>query len=296
MSTEISRGRPTSHTYFSQRLKLHYLDWGNEGKPHVLLVHGVQDHCHSWDWVAQALWEDYHLVVPDLRGHGDSAWSIGSSYNSLDYVYDLAQLIDQENLDPVNIVSHSMGGNIACLLAGIYPEKVASLISLEGVGGIPMWYREEGHPQERLRKWIDNLRTMAGRTPRRYDSMADAFQRMQKSNPHLNEDQARHLTIHGSNRNEDGSFTWKFDNYTHTRNPYGISWEDMIMLWEKIDCPTLMINARQGYPRRTGQDGTLKHFRYGEMVEIDQAGHWVHHDQFDQVMAHISDFLGKHAR
>ncbi|HIG41844.1 MAG: alpha/beta hydrolase [bacterium] len=292
---DFDKARPTSHSYFSQRLRLHYLDWGNESAPHVLLIHGVQDHCHSWDWVSHDLCPDYHLVVPDLRGHGDSEWVKGSAYTNLDYVYDLAQLIHQENLEPVNIIAHSMGGTIASLLAGVYPEKVASLISVEGVGGTPMWYREDRHPQQILREWIDSTRALAGRTPKRYTSQSDAFQRMQKSNPHLDQEQARHLTVHGSNRNEDGTYTWKFDNYTHSRGPYGHTFEDMTRLWEKITCPTLLINARQGYDSRIGQNDTLKHFRHGELVGIDNAGHWLHHDQFDEFVSLTRTFLSKHA-
>ncbi|MDZ7686374.1 MAG: alpha/beta fold hydrolase [Gammaproteobacteria bacterium] len=98
---------------------------------------------------------------------------------------DLAQLIDQEELAPVQIIAHSMGGNIASIYAGTYPENVASFTSIEGVGGIPMWYRGEGEPQEKIRDWIDQVRKLAGRSPRRYESLGEALQRMQKSNPHL---------------------------------------------------------------------------------------------------------------
>ncbi len=284
---------PTSHSYFSQRLRLHYLDWGNEGAPNVLLVHGSQDHCHTWDWVAEQLAGHYHVVAVDLRGHGDSEWVHGAPYGSLDYVYDIAQLIDQQNLAPVHIVAHSMGGNVASIYAGTYPDRVASFTSVEGVGGIPMWYRGEGEPQERIRAWIDQLRTLAGRTPRRYDSQGDALQRMQKSNPHLSDERARHLTIHGSNQNEDSTYSWKFDNYTHSRQAYGITFEDIKTVWEQIDCPTLLINGKQGFGHRTGQSGTLEHFRTARVVDIDNAGHWVHHDQFDEFMEHLTAFLSE---
>lgn len=290
---DFSKARPTSHSYFSQRLRLHYLDWGNETKPHVLLVHGVQDHCHSWDWVATRLSADYHVVVPDLRGHGDSEWNHGSAYNTLDYVYDIAQLVDQGGLAPVHVIAHSMGGNIASIYAGTYPSNIASFISVEGVGGIPSWYRSAGHPQARVTEWIDQTRGLAGRVPRRYADLSEAFQRMQKSNPHLSEEQARHLTIHGSNRNEDGTYTWKFDNYTHSRGAYGMPFEDMTAIWEKIDCPILLINGKQGYGHRTGQSGTLEHFRGAELVDIDNAGHWVHHDQFDEFMDLVTAFLAR---
>ncbi len=290
---DFSKARPTSRSYFSQRLRLHYLDWGNASAPNVLLIHGVQDHCHSWDWVSHSLCSDYHVVVPDLRGHGDSEWNKGSSYSTLDYVYDIAQLVDQQGLAPVHIVAHSMGGNIASIYAGTYPEKVASFTSVEGVGGIPGWYRGEGHPQERVRNWVNQLRELAGRSPRRYENMSDAFHRMQKSNPHLSEPKARHLTIHGSNQNEDGSFSWKFDNYTHSRSAYGMPFEDMTAIWERIDCPMLLVNAKQGYGHRTGQSDTLQFFRGAELVDIDKAGHWVHHDQFDEFMGHLRPFLAR---
>ena len=90
-----SAARPASHSYFSQRLRLHYVDWGNPDAPPLLLVHGGRDHCRNWDWVAEALREDYHIIAPDLRGHGDSQWMIGGSYAISEYVYDIAQLLHQ---------------------------------------------------------------------------------------------------------------------------------------------------------------------------------------------------------
>lgn len=291
---DINKARPTSHSYFSQRLKLHYLDWGNETAPHMLLIHGIHDHCHTWDWVAQTLCSAFHVVVPDLRGHGDSDWAIGGAYGHIDDVYDLAQLVHQDELDPVHIIAHSLGGTLACIFAGIYPEKIASLTVLEGVGGMPDWYVRGSTTRETLKFWIDSNRKMAGRTARRYPSLAEAFKRMQKSNPHLDEQRARHLTVHGSNRNEDGSYTWKFDNYTHSRPPYDIPYDQIQELWREITCPVLLITATEGYPYRIGQNDTAKHFRNVESALIERAGHWVHHDQLDQFLKVTLDFLQRH--
>ena len=66
---------PESHSYYSQRLRLHYVDWGNRDAPPLLLIHGGRDHCRNWDWVAQSFRDDYHIIAPDLRGHGDSQWA-----------------------------------------------------------------------------------------------------------------------------------------------------------------------------------------------------------------------------
>lgn len=288
---EVSKARPTSHSYFSQRLKLHYLDWGNDAAPHMLLVHGIRDHCHNWDWVAQSLATEYHIVAPDQRGHGDSEWATGSNYNHLDHIYDMAQLVNQENLEPVHMIAHSMGGTLASLFAGIYPEKIASLTIIEGVGGIHHWFQDPPGIQEKIRQWISNTRALAGRDVRKYKTLEEALQRMQLSNPHLDEARAKHLTIHGSNRNEDGTYSWKFDNYTHLRAIYDIDWEHMLELWQEITCPVLLVNGSEGYPFRIGQNDTRQYFRNANVINIKDAGHWVHHDQPDEFLSIVREFL-----
>ena len=122
---------PTSHWYVSQRLRLHYVDWGNEDAPPLLLVHGGRDHCRNWDWVARALRNDYHILAPDLRGHGDSQWCLGANYAMVDYNYDIAQLLHQKQLFPTVVIGHSLGGSISMQYAGIFPENVCKLVSVE---------------------------------------------------------------------------------------------------------------------------------------------------------------------
>jgi pimeloyl-ACP methyl ester carboxylesterase len=284
---------PTSHSYFSQRLRLHYADWGNTTAPHMLMVHGIRDHCHTWDWVAQRLRDRFHIVAPDLRGHGDSAWAYGSGYGNLDYVYDIAQLVRQARLEPVTLVAHSLGGTIACLYAGIRPEQVARMIIVEGVGH--GFFRRFGAApvHERLAGWIDAVWKLSAREPRRYQSLEETYERMHKANPHLSPEQAHHLTVHGSNQNEDGTYSWKFDNYTHARLPYDIPPGDVEALWQRIKCPVLFVNSKQGFPGRIGQDGSLSHFVNGRVVDIDNAGHWTHHDQLDAFMAEVDAFLNE---
>src|SRR5262245_7396144 len=111
-----------SETYVSQRLKLNYVDWGNEDAPTLLLVHGGRDHARSWDWVAEDLARDFHVIAPDLRGHGDSQWAVGSSYSLIDYVLDVAQLLKQVDRFPVAIIGHSLGGSVSLHYAGTYPD------------------------------------------------------------------------------------------------------------------------------------------------------------------------------
>ena len=286
-----AKASPTSHSYFSQRLRLHYLDWGNEGAPPLLLIHGNRDHCHNWDWVAQELRDDYHIIAPDLRGHGDSQWATGSTYSSVEFVYDIAQLVHQTKLAPLKIIAHSLGGGVALRYAGVYPENVGGMVVIEGTGG-PWWMRQGQPPRERLREWIAATRKMSGRGPRRYASLEEAYERMQEANQHLNPEQARHLTIHGSNQNEDGTYTWKFDNYTHAMSPYDMGHSDTQQLWQNIACPVLLVSGSESWARHGigGRDIT-RDFQNARHEVIEDAGHWVHHDQLATFLRLTREFF-----
>ncbi|MET0920540.1 MAG: alpha/beta hydrolase, partial [Acidimicrobiia bacterium] len=169
---------PTSHTYYSQRLRLHYLDYGNADAPPLLMVHGNRDHAHNWDWLADRLRDRYHIVAPDLRGHGDSQWSLGSAYATNEFVYDIAQLVEQQRLAPLRIVAHSLGGNVALRYAGTYPDRVERLVVIEGSAGTIRRVDPPPPAAERLQKLVDTGRSLAARTPRRYATLDDAFRRM----------------------------------------------------------------------------------------------------------------------
>lgn len=284
---------PTSNSYISQRLRLHYVDWGNEDAPPLILLHGGRDHCRSWDWVAQALRQDWHIIAPDLRGHGDSAWSADGEYSLRACIYDLAQLIHQKKLAPVTIVGHSYGGNIALRYSGIYPENVRKLVAIEGLGPSPKMLakRYSASIGDRMRTWIEAKRDMAGRTPRRYPALEDAYRRMKEENAYLSDEQARHLTIHGISQNEDGTWSWKFDNYFRTFPPYDMAQEDVETLWREITCPTLLLYGADSWASNPAEDGRLAHFRSAEVRLYENAGHWLHHDQFDRFVADLKAFL-----
>lgn len=284
---------PISSSFISQRLKLHYVDWGNEGAPPLLLVHGGRDHCRSWDWVAERLRDRYHVIAPDLRGHGDSAWAPDGNYNMDAFVYDLAQLVHQLDLAPVTIVAHSMGGNIALRYTGLYPANVRKLVAIEGLGPSPKLLAERALTPfaERFRKWIDDKRLAAGRTPKRYATLDDALARMMAENSYLTPEQARHLTVNGISRNEDGSWSWKFDNYLNVWPVFDMPQDGIEELWGAISCPTLLLYGADSWASNPESDGRLRHFNTAQVIEFENAGHWLHHDQFDRFMSTLDGFL-----
>ncbi|HXQ15474.1 MAG TPA: alpha/beta hydrolase [Caulobacteraceae bacterium] len=284
---------PTSQSFISQRLRLNYVDWGNPDAPPLVLVHGGRDHCRNWDWVAEDLRRDYHVIAPDLRGHGDSAWATSGDYSMGAFVYDLAQLIHQQHLAPCRIVAHSLGGSISLRYAGVFPENVTRLVAIEGLGPSPtqMAQRAARGPVERMRDWVADTRKLAARIPRRYATLEDAFHRMQTENQHLTEDQARYLTLHGAMQNEDGTYSWKFDNYVRAFTPADFSAEEMQELWANISCPILFVNGKESWASNPEKDGRMHQFKDARVVEFENAGHWVHHDRLDAFLQTVRAFL-----
>jgi len=284
---------PASHSFISQRLKLRYVDWGNPDASPLILLHGGRDHSRSWDWTAQALRDKWHVIAPDLRGHGDSDWSPDGDYGSLANLYDLAQLIHQLRLAPVTIVAHSYGGNIALRYAGTFPENVRKLVAIEGLGPSPKMLAERlAKPvTTRLRDWIEAKRASAGRVQKRYATLDDAFRRMKEENHHLSDEQARHLTIHGVSQNEDGTYTWKFDPYMRIFPPFDLPQADIDHIWQSITCPTLLLYGKDSWASNPVTDGRAKHFRNVRVETYENAAHWLHHDQYDRFIAELKAFL-----
>lgn len=281
---------PQSRFYRSQGLRLHTVEWLNEGAPPLILIHGGRDHCRSWDRLARALQSHFHVVAPDLRGHGDSDWTSGGSYSLTEYVYDLSRLIRLTTSRPVTLIGHSMGGMIALIYAGSFPDAVASLVVLDGVTVPPDAARKPTH--ERIARWISQLDALEQREPRRYRSVEDAAAQMMAHNPRLTPDLAQHLAGHGVRRNDDGSFSWKFDPYQRAMAPHRLWPEDHVALWQRIACPTLLLHADERFLGDPAASGALGHFRHARAECVRGAGHWLHHDQPDEVLRLISDFLG----
>lgn len=273
MSTE-----PISQFYYSNRLKLHFWDWGNNGKPNLILVHGGMDHARSWDRIAESFCNDFRILAPDLRGHGDSSWAYGSMYSIAEYLLDLSALADIAGGFPIYLIGHSLGAAIVLQYAGIYPERVKKLVAIEGVAPPP----EECPPRaahQRLKDWIETLRDYEKRIPRRYANLEAAYERMHKANPYLSNEMARHLTLFGSNWNADGTLVWKFDNFVRAISPYAFNMNEAREIWSQIRCPALLFRGLDSFtedPLKQEHIFSIPNYR---LVNVPNAGHWVHHDQ-----------------
>ena len=285
---------PTSQSFISQRTRLHYADWGNPDAPPLILLHGGRDHCRNWDWTAQALRKDWHIICPDLRGHGDSEWNNHGHYTTAGYIFDLAQLVHQLKLEPVTIVAHSLGGNVATRYTGLYPDKVRKLVAIEGLGPSPKVRaeRRKTPAYENWLNWIEKKRDASAREIRKYATFEEALNRMHEANSYLSREQAEHLTLHAVMRNEDGSFSWKFDPHLHAWPPDDMSTRQQEELWARITCPTLFIYGADSWASNPEKDGRMEYFGNNVTVsEYERAGHWVHHDRFDDFVEEVGAFI-----
>ena len=141
------------------------------------------------------------------------------------------------------------------------------------------------------RKWIDEQRGLAARQPRRYATLDEAVARMQAENKHLTAAQAAHLTRFGVNQNEDGTLSWKFDNYLRSWPASDMTQPEIESLWQRITCPTLLIYGGDSAASNPVTDGRVQHFKSARVVTIPGASHWVHHDRLDAFMTETEAFL-----
>jgi pimeloyl-ACP methyl ester carboxylesterase len=142
-----------------------------------------------------------------------------------------------------------------------------------------------------MRAWVAETRKLAARIPRRYPTLEDAFHRMQAENRHLTEAQARYLTLHGAMQNEDGTYSWKFDNYVRAFSPADFTADEMRAVWANIACPILLVNGTESWASNPERDGRLGEFPTARVVEFERAGHWVHHDRLEDFVQTVREFL-----
>ena len=121
--------QPQQHFLESQRRRLAYWAWGEPDRPPLILQHGGRDHARSWDRIAESFLDDFYVVAPDLRGHGDSEWSVGAEYTTSQNVVDFLAIVDHIG-SPVRVIAHSFGGQVTFIAAGAFPEKFASIVSI----------------------------------------------------------------------------------------------------------------------------------------------------------------------
>jgi len=290
--------RPSqSHILQVRGLRYHVRTWGDERDPKLVLLHGWMDVSASFQFVVDALQLDWYVVAPDWRGFGLSEWASGG-YWFPDYVADLEVLLRQVSPDaPVNLVGHSMGGNVAGLYAGIRPDRVAKLALLEGFG-LPRT-SSSGAPK-RYAKWLDEMAQPPSFKP--YASFEEVEERLMQNNRRLAREKARFLAPHWAKRLDSGEVVLNSDPAHKMVNPVLYRVEEALACWKQITAPVLWVWGDGQWMRQWLKDHEADLaqrravFKHLAEHTLPDAGHMMHHDQPEALAALLEEFLAGGSR
>jgi pimeloyl-ACP methyl ester carboxylesterase len=291
--------KPSRSEFLTVRgLRSHVRHWGREGAPKIFMVHGWMDVAASFQFVVDCLAGDWHVIAPDWRGFGLSERTQSDTYWFPDYVADLDVLLEHYSPgEAVNLLGHSMGGNVVSLYAGVRPERVRRLINLEGFGLPPT---HAGQAPKRYAKWLEELREPP--TLRTYPSQAAVAARLQKTNPRLRDERAAFLSQHWAAENGAGEWEILGDPAHKKPSPLLYQVEEVLACWKQITAPVLWVEAEDTNmwqwmgPKpeaRIEIDRRLGHLAKVSARMMADAGHMLHHDQPEELAHMLEAFLSE---
>jgi pimeloyl-ACP methyl ester carboxylesterase len=275
-------------------LRYHVRHWSAPGAPKMVLLHGWMDVSASFQFLVDALKRDWDIYAPDWRGYGLTEWGRSDCYWFPDYIADLDFLLeDIDAAKPVNLVGHSLGGNVAALYAGVRPARVARFANLEGFGMAPT--RPEQAPR-RYARWLEELRDPP--TFRAYDDFAALAARLRAGNKRLSPEKAQFLARHWG-KALDGKVVLRSDPAHKIVNPVLYRYEEIRACWRELTAPVLWVEAAESetLQRMKLTAGDLAErraaFRDLRHVTVAHAGHMLHHDQPEAVARLLEEFLAR---
>jgi pimeloyl-ACP methyl ester carboxylesterase len=263
-------------------------------RPPLCLLHGWLDVGDTFQFIVDVFKKDWPIVAPDWRGFGRSEWP-QEGYGFPDYLGDFDALLDQISPEaPVRIVGHSMGGNIANLYAGLRPERVLSVVNLEGFG-LPRTSAQES--PKRMRRWLDQIKVPA--LEKNYNSFEQLTAIIQFRYPRFSPAAAAFVARVWGTPDDDGRVRLAADPRHHWVNPIIYKREDAEATWREIRAPLLMMLGEESdYLKRLGADGTIEGLRAAfpgvEIASIAGAGHMLHIERPQAVAPLVEDFLEAH--
>jgi esterase len=273
-----------SHYVERKGVRLHHLDWGNQDRPTVVMVHGSRLHAHVWNDFGRRFRDRFHIVAVDQRGHGDSAWCQNREYELEDFYADLRAVIETRNLKRFTLVGHSLGGRVSMMFAARHPELLERLVLVDITAGRP----------ENIAPNADMSRIAETPPPRDFVSHEDAIEYLGKllarAPKHMVEESVRQ----GMREVAPGRYTWKYDPalaQSRRATPPGLNLWDMV---RNIQTPTLL------------QYGSVSNVVTPELAakmaatmpsckvdRIENAGHALFTDQPDAFAESMKHFLGE---
>ena len=286
-------------------INYHLLHWGDVpgSLPPLLLLHGWMDVAASYQFVVDALSDAFvqgrRIIAPDWRGYGQTGSAGADNFWFPDYLADLDFLLDHcAPGQPIDLVGHSMGGNVAMLYSGVRPERIRKLVNLEGFG---MPATQPSEAPARYAKWIDELKSLhlGELALKPYKDAHGVARRLMRTNPRLSQDKADWLARHWANPDAQGQWNILGDAAHKISNAQLYRVDEVLEIYQRISAPTLAVEAAgdslskwwQGKYTLAQYHERLKSVPRVSTAVIQDAGHMLHHDQPEQLARLIEGFL-----
>jgi len=256
-------------------LRIHCVDWGGDGKPPMVMVHGLDRNARTFDHLATRFTSKYRVLAIDMRGHGDSGWDPQGRYLVEDHVGDLEGVVQQLSLRDLVLWGNSTGGRVVQVFAGKHPDLVSRVIS-EDVG------------PERPRQIADNYAKRVQQEQAGWASQDELLSQLRKSNPRMSPAVLEPYVRYGTKTRADGRIEWK-------RDPQLVKGFVATELWRfvrNIKSPILYIlGGRSNIVPPETQDELRKTLPNAQLMTIPDVGHYPSDEQTEEVVDIVNRFL-----
>lgn len=269
-------------TVRAHEMSLAVKTWGDPGNPAIIALHGWQDNAGTFDRLASLL-PDFYWIVPDLPGHGKSEHrGKGAEYTLWAYCPEVMALADAMSLDTFILVGHSMGGGIANLLAGLYPERISKLILLDIIGVVTSALEDTVmHMRAAVQQRVEQPLRKAGL----YSSLELAIAARAKRG--ITAEAASLLAARGVKQGDDGYF-WGHDQRLILKRTLSLNEEQMALFLQAIDCPVLVIASREAVVREAVIQKRVALVKNIQMEKLSGG----HHQHLDGDVEAIATLMG----
>lgn len=284
-----------------RNLQYHMQIWGEPApdRTPLVLVHGWMDVAASYQFVVDALQQDHYIIAPDWRGYGQTQSDEADNYWFADYMADLDFLLDHYSPNgPVNLVGHSLGGNVVMLYAGVRPERVRRLVNLEGFG-LPATTPDMA--PARYARWMDELKKLhrGELDMRAYDTLGGVARRLMKTNPRLSPDKADWLAQQWARQDAHGKWCIQGQPAHKVISAHLFQLEEVLALYRRATMPVLAVEASdnsldlwwKGQFTLAQYHARIQQVPHLEIARIADAGHMMHHDQPQALAQLIERFI-----
>jgi pimeloyl-ACP methyl ester carboxylesterase len=267
--------QPTDHFLDVNGLRIHYVDWRGDGKPPMVMVHGLDRNARTFDHLATRFTSTYRVLAIDMRGHGDSGWDPQARYLVEDHVGDLEGVVRQLALRDLVLWGNSTGGRVVQVFAGKHPELVSRVIS-EDVG------------PERPRQIADNYAKRVQQEQAGWASQDELLAQLRKSNPQMSPAVLEPYVRYGTKMRADGRIEWKRD----PQLVKGFVATDLWRFVRSIKSPILYIlGGRSNIVPPETQDELRKTLPNAQLITIPDVGHYPSDEQTEEVVRIVNRFL-----